>query len=84
MTILGEGTTVSDFAADRRAALAVLDLDDVIAACEARMTTSDDIGFCLNCGAENYGCEPDMRGGMCEDCGAPRVYGCEECLLMVA
>ena len=38
-------------------------------------------GFCLACGAEAYGVEPDARRYPCESCGAPRVYGAEEILM---
>jgi hypothetical protein len=41
-------------------------------------------GFCLACGADAYGVEPDARGYECEECGASKVYGAEECLIMVA
>jgi len=30
-------------------------------------------GFCLACGAEASGVEPDARRYICEECGAPRV-----------
>jgi hypothetical protein len=39
-------------------------------------------GFCLACGAEAYGIEPDTRKAICEECDAPKVYGAEELLLM--
>ena len=42
----------------------------------------DNPGFCLNCGEEQDGCEPDARGYECECCGAHKVYGAEEVLLM--
>jgi predicted RNA-binding Zn-ribbon protein involved in translation (DUF1610 family) len=42
----------------------------------------ENIGFCIACGAEAYGVEPDGREYQCEECGANRVYGAEECLLM--
>lgn len=38
-------------------------------------------GFCLACGAEADGCEPDARNYTCESCGAHEVYGAEECLM---
>lgn len=38
-------------------------------------------GFCLACGATAYEVEPDARGYECEACGAPKVYGAEECLM---
>ena len=40
-----------------------------------------DEGFCQSCGYTQSGCEPDMRGGICESCGAKEVYGFEEYLL---
>jgi len=43
----------------------------------------DNMGLCNACGADCYGCEPDMRGGECESCGAKAVYGAEEYLLML-
>ena len=39
-------------------------------------------GFCLACHAEAFGIEPDAREYQCEDCGAAKVYGAEELLLM--
>lgn len=42
----------------------------------------DDMGICLNCGAEIYGVEPDAREYECEACGEPRVFGLEELLMM--
>lgn len=41
----------------------------------------DNIGFCLACGSEHYGVEPDARGYRCEECGASMVFGAEELLL---
>jgi hypothetical protein len=40
---------------------------------------SDDyIGFCLKCGAEHYGVEPDAVGYECEECEAHAVSGAED------
>ena len=48
-----------------------------------RLTSSlEDLGFCLACGAEAYGVEPDARRYPCESCEAPKVYGLEELLVM--
>jgi hypothetical protein len=44
----------------------------------------ENTGFCLKCGAEADGVEPDARGYICTACGAPKVYGAEELLLMFA
>lgn len=41
----------------------------------------DNLGFCLACGAEAHGVEPDARGYECEACGAAKVFGAEEILL---
>lgn len=57
----------------------------VAEACERYRTSLDNPGFCLLCGAENGGVEPDARGYGCEACGAPAsVYGCEELLMEIA
>ena len=53
-------------------------------AIEDSMTSLDNPGFCLACGADADGCEPDARGYRCDDCGASRVYGAEEVLMMGA
>ena len=57
-----------------------LSMDDVIAAVES----GEDMGFCIACGAEAYGVEPDARRYECDECGAMKVYGAEELLMMVA
>ncbi len=49
--------------------------------------TSDDIaegsmGACLACGEMADGVEPDAREYECESCGAKKVYGLEEILMM--
>jgi hypothetical protein len=53
-------------------------LNDVVDAVER----DDYTGFCLACGEEQGGVEPDARGHECECCGEPMVYGAEECLMM--
>lgn len=57
-----------------------LELDRIMEAMEA----DDDSGFCLACGEQAYGVEPDARGYACDSCGALMVYGAQECLMMVA
>ncbi len=47
-----------------------------------RLLAEEDGGYCLACHAEAYGVEPDAREYECENCGAPKVYGAEELLLM--
>ena len=39
-------------------------------------------GFCLACGEEADGVEPDARRYECESCGAAKVFGYSELLLM--
>lgn len=60
--------------------MAKVSLDQIMAAVEA----DDCLGFCLACGAEAYGVEPDARKYACESCGERKVYGAEELLMMVA
>ena len=38
-------------------------------------------GFCIECGDQAYGVEPDARRYRCESCGARAVYGAEELLI---
>jgi Zn finger protein HypA/HybF involved in hydrogenase expression len=58
--------------------------DRVIEACERHLTTLDNPGFCLACGAEAEGVEPDAQRYMCESCGECQVYGAEELVIMLA
>lgn len=56
-----------------------ISIEEVMAAAES----GEDMGFCLACGAEAYGVEPDARKYECEECGKEKVYGAEELLLML-
>lgn len=56
----------------------------VVAAVERRRSTLDDPGFCLACGLEHGGVDPDARGDRCESCGEPAVYGVEDLLMEFA
>jgi hypothetical protein len=53
----------------------------VMEAVEREMTELDNPGFCLICGEEADGCEPDARNYKCDSCGAEQVFGAEELLL---
>ena len=53
-------------------------------AVERGMTTLDNPGFCLHCGTDADGCEPDARHYKCDSCGLLAVFGAEEVLLMIA
>jgi hypothetical protein len=56
--------------------------DEVItAAVERQMFGLDNPGFCLACGLENDGCEPDARRYRCSSCDTAQVYGAQELLL---
>lgn len=44
----------------------------------------DDLGYCLVCGHEASGVEPDARNYSCESCGAEQVFGAEELLMAIA
>ena len=59
-------------------------IERVSNAVEAAYTSLDNPGFCIYCGADADGCEPDARRYECEDCGENGVYGAEELLLQLA
>jgi hypothetical protein len=59
-------------------------LKRVSEAVERQMTTLDNPGFCIKCGAEADGCEPDAREYECESCDEPAVYGAAELLMVLA
>jgi len=54
------------------------------AALEENLAGMGNIGFCLSCGEEADGCEPDAKEYECESCGEHQVYGAEEILIMGA
>jgi Zn finger protein HypA/HybF involved in hydrogenase expression len=53
-------------------------LDDLISAIQEDNST----GFCLACGETQHGIEPDASKAHCEACGAQKVYGAEELMMM--
>lgn len=55
----------------------------ILDAAERRETSLDNPGFCVACGVDVDGVEPDARKYECECCGARSVYGAEELLMMV-
>lgn len=59
-------------------------LERVMAAVERSHASLDNPGFCIRCGAEAEGVEPDARRYECEACGENGVYGAEELLLRLA
>ena len=60
-----------------------LTMEHVYEAHHRRQTSLDDPGFCLSCGAEVSGVEPDACGYTCEACGEENVFGVEEIILRV-
>jgi hypothetical protein len=57
--------------------------DRLLAACEESTFGLDNTGFCVKCGSEQEGVEPDARKYKCECCGEKAVYGAQELLLSV-
>ena len=55
-------------------------LDRLVEAVESDENT----GFCIHCGEQTDGVEPDARKYECEHCGTLSVYGAEELLLYMA
>lgn len=58
-------------------------VDRVLEAVKRQMFDLDNPGFCLACGEEQDGCEPDARGYECEACGKRQVYGAGEVMTMI-
>lgn len=50
-------------------------------AVEREQRSLDNPGFCVHCGAEAEGVEPDAC--KCECCAEPGVYGASELLIMI-
>ena len=61
-----------------------LNTDEVVEAVGREMFGLDNPGFCIECGAEREGCEPDAREYECWDCGANAVFGASELLMFLA
>lgn len=55
--------------------------DRVIDAVKREMSSLDNPGFCIACGEDADGVEPDARQYICEFCEEPAVYGAQELLL---
>lgn len=53
-------------------------LDMILEAAQA----DEYLGFCLSCGEQANGVEPDARRYECEACSERQVYGAEELLIM--
>jgi len=57
--------------------------DRVEDAARRQMFGLDNPGFCILCGEEQDGCEPDARRYLCEVCNERTVYGAEQLLFMI-
>jgi hypothetical protein len=54
----------------------------IVEAVERQMRSLDNPGFCILCGVDHEGVDPDTRGAECESCGAENgVYGAEDLLV---
>lgn len=62
---------------------ASITLDRIMDGVERSEFDLDNAGFCLKCGEDADGCEPDARAYPCEMCGERAVYGAQEVLIMV-
>ena len=60
----------------------VINPEELLAAVEESTFGLGNDGFCIACGNQQDGCEPDACGYECEACGEPEVYGAMELLLM--
>ena len=54
----------------------------LLEAVREQMFGDSNTGFCIACGQEADGCEPDARNYPCESCGERKVYGASELLIM--
>ena len=50
-------------------------------AVESNMFGLENPGFCIACGADADGCEPDARNYKCEECEEKQVFGAEEIMI---
>ena len=62
--------------------MVTIPVDELLAAIEDAQDGLGNPGFCLACGEQADGCEPDAREYLCESCGEYKVYGAEEVLMM--
>ena len=53
-------------------------LDRLEDAMRRQMYSLDDPGFCIKCGEEHGGCEPDAEEYPCDTCDTNTVYGAAE------
>jgi len=56
-------------------------LEKIEDAVRREMYGTDNPGFCVVCGHEQEGCEPDAQNYECEECGENMVFGAAEILM---
>jgi hypothetical protein len=56
--------------------------EQIIDAVKRSMFGMDNPGFCIKCGAEVEGVEPDAEKYECECCGENGVYGAEQLMFL--
>lgn len=56
--------------------------DRILRAVEDQVFGLENPGFCIECGEDAEGCEPDARRYECERCGKRAVYGAQELMIM--
>jgi len=62
---------------------ASLTQERVLNAAESQAFGLENPGFCVACGADRDGCEPDARNYECDECGKRMVFGASELLFML-
>lgn len=55
--------------------------EDLLSAIEENTFGLSNWGFCVACGNQQDGCEPDAANYTCEACNVRQVFGAEEILL---
>ena len=60
----------------------IVDSERLLEAVEEQMFGDGNPGFCIKCGEEHDGCEPDARNYPCDSCGGKTVFGASELLMM--
>ena len=49
---------------------------------EKAILASEEMGFCIACGAERDGVEPDAEKYHCDECRTSSVYGADQLILL--
>ena len=60
-----------------------LTVDRVEKAAQSQMYGIKNPGFCIACGEDATGCEPDARNYTCEICEEKQVFGAQEIVFML-